>query len=168
MSPLVGKDVLLLHPLPSVFTIILPAAAGDSVALWAATLPSCLRGWKPRAAAHPSKASVFTSAIFSAANRFGAYGAPTDVTLYDAGWRELLDDCRMVGESIGVAVSLAASWPRSTRRARARRTTLRLGAGDLYLFHSNRVHVVTRVEGGTRIVLGSFVGVSSREMRIFA
>ena len=95
-------------------------------------------------------------------------GPPSDVTLYHAPWTNLLHDCAMVGVSHGIGVNLGPSWNSSRHSNSARRLSLRLRPGDFYVFNSNRVHEVTRVVGQPRITLGTFVGVSSTELRIWA
>ena len=95
-------------------------------------------------------------------------GSLSDVSLYQAPWTTLLGDCALVGQSHGMGVNLGASWTRSTRSKVTQSASLRLGPGDFYVFNSNRVHEVTRVQGAPRITLGTFVGYSPSEMRIWA
>ena len=123
----------------------------------------------------PSRLASFTADALRFRYQFSALlmlqqpeGGAADVTLYDSHWEDLLDDCELSGISHTVGVHVQG-YESSRRRARARHFNLSLQPGDLYIFNSNRLHVVPPVGiGRERIVLGSFLGYSSTELRSFA
>ena len=97
-------------------------------------------------------------------------GSDFDVTLHDADWTSLLSDCALEGVPHAIGVNLGASWSKRQPEAaaKARVARVRLAAGDFYVFNSNRVHEVDRVQGRARITLGTFVGYSPDDVRIWA
>ena len=69
---------------------------------------------------------------------------------------------------------LPVSWRssrrlRSERFKRSRHLNLTLRAGDLYVFNSNRLHVVPPVAGTRdRVAFGAFLGYSKDELLVWA
>lgn len=104
--------------------------------------------------------------MFSALLMLQPSDCNSPITLFDTHWKSLLDDCRAQGHSHEVGVNVGASFDNIRK---GWNTTIHLGVGDVYVFNSNRVHRLDRVIGSVpRLTLGSFVGYSQSELRIFA
>jgi len=96
------------------------------------------------------------------------------VQIFDAHYRELAAGACSLARgnpySVGIAFSdWHAPHARANRtRAHVRALNLSLQPGDVYVFNSNLVHEVLRVPPGPpRLTLGSFVGYSASEMRVW-
>ena len=96
-------------------------------------------------------------------------GTDFDVSLYDDEWTDLLGDCSLVGVAHPIGVIFKSGWNERVRAKQPRSVNVRVDAGDLYIFNSNRVHELHAVRGHPpRVTFGTFVSHSSVEMRIFA
>jgi hypothetical protein len=140
-------------------------------------------GWRRRNATHRAlsagtnalRLASFTADALRFRYQFSALlmlqqpeGGGPDVTLFDSHWEDLIGDCELSGLSHTVGVHVQG-YDTSQRRRHARTYNLSLQPGDLYIFNSNRLHVVPPVGAGReRIVLGSFLGYSATELRSFA
>ena len=92
----------------------------------------------------------------------------TDVALFDPHIEELIEDCDVSGLSHSVGVHVKG-FERSERFKRSRHLNLTLRAGDLYVFNSNRLHVVPPVAGTRdRVAFGAFLGYSKDELLVWA
>ena len=90
-----------------------------------------------------------------------------EVTVFDAHWSELLHDCSFTAKPTVYNVHVDHYEP--SFLSRWRRATIDVRPGDVYLFNSNRLHMVGQVHSEKhRLSLGSFVGVSAQDMRVWS
>ncbi|KAJ1619162.1 hypothetical protein T492DRAFT_1087817 [Pavlovales sp. CCMP2436] len=92
-----------------------------------------------------------------------------ELQLFDTDWRELRSGCLASARPYAVGVEFA-NWQSDLRRVtHVRQHSLNLTVGDVYIFNSNRVHLVRSVSAGLpRIVLGSFVGYSADGLLVWS
>ena len=114
----------------------------------------------------------------------------SDLSLIDAHWGELLHDCEMgikpTAHNVHIRTRAAkknglSSWGVSHKPAqegelsfdykkrRWRTVQVDVQPGDIYLFNSNRLHVVHAATGSkSRMSLGSFLGMDARELKLWS
>ncbi|KAL1530915.1 hypothetical protein AB1Y20_001806 [Prymnesium parvum] len=99
----------------------------------------------------------------------------SDLTAFRTHWHALLPECSMRARPHDVGVNVGADYKRYVRRERGEgreagaAAPLRLEAGDFYIFNSQYVHDVSlNVEERYRVTLGTFVGYSPSELRVWA
>ena len=94
-----------------------------------------------------------------------------ELSSFDVHKDELARDCslKLRPSTHNVALVTPPTEPWLARKLAARRSCdLDIEEGDLYVFNSNRLHVVHPIGGRTpRVTLGTFVGVSAEELRIW-
>ena len=94
--------------------------------------------------------------------------AVDNVMLFDTRWEEVRRDCGVRTWVYEAGVE-AAAFVKTKHFMHARSHNLSAAAGDLYIFNSNQIYWVTPVgPGDARIVLGSFVGFSQQEVRVWS
>lgn len=94
--------------------------------------------------------------------------AAAEVSVHEPHWASLVDDCSVAGASHSGGVHLRG-YPQSGRAASARRAQISLDAGDLYVFHSNRLHEVHEVHGEMeRVTLAIAAGLSESDVALWA
>lgn len=91
-----------------------------------------------------------------------------ELSAYDLHLDELMGDCTIATSPSGHNVVISHDNA-SALQARLRFCPLSINEGDLYLINVNRLHVVHPVVGSkSRVVLGSFVGYSSSELKVWS
>jgi len=95
-----------------------------------------------------------------------------DVTVYDAHWSRLVNDCSVYGSSHNSGVNIYGRLDRV--HPLPRKHHLVLQAGDIYIINSHNIHVVNRVVSSgdwtkthhARLTFGSFISVDARQREL--
>lgn len=100
-------------------------------------------------------------------------GSSSSLHLFDADWRELMKDCDRHPAAISYDVGVRfLEWERHRPQLQqaVRSYNLSAGAGDFYIFNSNRVHEVMPIleDGLPRVTFGTFVGYSATELAVWS
>lgn len=94
---------------------------------------------------------------------------PAEVSVHEPRWESLVQDFSVGGASHSGGVHLRG-YPQSYRAKSARRARISLVAGDLYIFHSNRLHEVHEVPRGERerVTLAVSAGLGESDLALWA
>ena len=92
-----------------------------------------------------------------------------ELVSFDFDDQQVFNDCSLAVNSSAHNVFLANNTALQERLSHCRSSQLRIEAGDFYVINVNRLHVVHPVRGtNPRISLGSFVGYSASELRLWS
>ena len=96
----------------------------------------------------------------------------SDLSLIDAHWGELLHDCKIGIKPTAHNVHIKARGSGTVGDGvlnRWRTAQVDVQPGDVYLFNSNRLHIVHAATGmKSRVSLGAFLGMDSSELKLWS